>query len=167
MGFSESDSDPFLWKQADSFFRDMPLQVAIRYYYDTSYSIRCYAFLKILGINDSIAFSLLPQYVRDSTQISFTVGDVGVDISFNKFLTNQYELFIDSKYYWCDTLYLWQRNYFRKKQFTFTKENYKSWPRILTQFIEFLKPYNIETMHKLTDLEDYHGIEHFHGRNKY
>ncbi len=154
--------EPVLWYVVDSFFKDMPLKIALKYYNDSSYAIRYHSFLKILGQNDTLAFKLLPRYISDTTIVTVQHDDTAGDYPFNQFIAREYEWFISGKYYWCDTQEISFRKYFRQKKFKFSsKTNYPKWPSILTAFIKLVKPYDIEYYH---DLKDYHGPKYFYGR---
>jgi hypothetical protein len=158
------DTEDDRWKKTDSFFRDMPLKIALNYYIDSFYSIKYYSFLKILGQNDTLAFKLLSRYISDSTKIIYQVDDIGGEVAFNELLARAYESFIDSKYYWCDTKGILYKSYFRKTPFVFSKMNYVKWPSILTNFTELIKPWNIKHTHDISELKHYRGVKDFYGR---
>ncbi len=162
--FEDEDEEMRGWNKADSLFKDMPISIALKYCNDSSYSIKYYSFLKILGQNDSLAFIILSKYISDSTKINFQVEDIGGEVKFNEFLARAYETFIDSKYYWCDTKQIRHRKYFKKYPFKFTKMNYVKWPAILTSFVALVKPWNVKHYHNIEDLKYYWGIDYFKGR---
>lgn len=151
--------DATRWHEVDSFFKGMPLKIALRYYDDTSYSMRYHSFLKILGQNDTLAFSLLSRYISDTTIVTVQFDDIGGEYPFNQFLASAYERFIVAKYYWCDSKDIHYRKYFRPKKISFSKSNYPKWPSILTAYIKLVNPHNIEYTH---NLKDFHGP--FYGR---
>ena len=92
------DSCTKIKKKADSLFEISTLQECLQYFEDSAYVLKVYSFLKILELDDSIAFIKLSESIKDSTPVFLRTYDAGWAIKFNKFISTYYKDFISKKY---------------------------------------------------------------------
>lgn len=85
-------------QRADSLFRTIPLDVAGAYMLDANYVVKYYAFLRVLELNDSIAFEYLENNITDTTLVGGWGACMSWSMHFNKLLAQEYNFFTTNKY---------------------------------------------------------------------
>jgi len=88
-----------VYRTADSLFSYCDLSTAMIYLNDTSYPLRFYSFLFILGQNDSLGFEILKENISDTQNVFSILSDVLGYQKFNYLLAKSYKHFIDWKYF--------------------------------------------------------------------
>ena len=81
-------------RKADSLFAMFSADTAWVYTKNNSYTIRYYAFLRLLTLDQSLAFACLKDNILDSTWIEMTVPCMSVAAKFNELLASEYKRFV-------------------------------------------------------------------------
>ncbi len=139
-GVTESE----LWKKADSFFYRMPDDSIRIFLKDPSYVVRYYAFLKLLGMNDSYAFEALKGMRQDDTLMLYWFNDAGGYMPFNRLLAMEYERFIDLKYRQGGVCTLPDRHYLGDYTYRFPRAEKKKWAIVSREFESLVRTTGIE-----------------------
>ena len=132
-----------IWKRADSLFRNLSLTKTLTYFHDSSYAVKYYAFLKLLYLNENLAWSNLKSSISDTTKIYFTFGDLGGYERFNQLIVFEYGDFLDYRYKSGWTFDVAERHYFGNHRAHFSKANLKTWQ------IKYKEFYNLIHLHSL------------------
>jgi len=139
--FTKSD----FWKKADSLFKDLSLHAVLRYFDSSSRTIKYYAFLRMLDLNDNYAYRALKRTISDSTKMWWAFDDTMGQDNFNQLLANEYKMFIDMKYRTAGTVILPGRYYFGKTTYHFSENNKKQWRNKLNEFTRLMKENGIRS----------------------
>jgi len=132
-----------IWKRADSLFRNLSFTKTLAYFHDSSYAVKFYAFLKLLYLNDNLAFDYLKSTIDDTTRLYFTFGDLGGFGRFNQLIVDEYGDFLYYRYKNNWSLDPPERHYFGNKRSHFPKANLKIWEKKYKEF------YNLVQVHGL------------------
>ncbi len=92
------DSCTKIRNKADSLFKNSTLEECLFYFVGTRYVLKTYSFLKILELNDSIAFKKFSESIKDTTPVFLLTYDAGGTIPFNRLIGAYYKEFICAKY---------------------------------------------------------------------
>ncbi len=87
-----------VYRTADSLFGYCNLSDALTYLNDSSYPLKYYSFLYILGQNDSLGFEILMKYASDTHYVNASLSDLIGQWKFNSLLVKSYKHFIEWKY---------------------------------------------------------------------
>ncbi len=142
-GYQEADTS-VVWQKAADLFEDLTVKEIVSICSDSSYTIKYYAFLKLLPVDDSLAFEKLNQWVNDSARILFWFNNAGGGKNFNQLLAGEYKKFIELKYHRGGIVTLADRHYLGENTYCFPKFNAAIWKRKYDQFTKLanLKGFN-------------------------
>ncbi|MBK7307656.1 MAG: hypothetical protein IPI88_11900 [Chitinophagaceae bacterium] len=132
-----------LWRKADTLFGKLQLSKAINYFYDSSYTIKYYTFLRILLLDDDVALRLLTSIITDSTKIHWHFDDEMGSEKFNQLLAHEYKIFIQLKYHNGGKLSGTDSHYFGTGIYYFPKSNEKLWNKKYTKFLKLVTPHGL------------------------
>ena len=133
-----------LWRKADTLFGKLQLSKAINYFYDSSYTIKYYTFLRILLLDDDVALRLLTSIITDSTKIHWHFDDEMGSEKFNQLLAHEYKIFIQLKYHNGGKLSGTDSHYFGTGIYYFPKSNEKLWNKKYTKFLKLVTPHGLQ-----------------------
>ncbi|MES2849034.1 MAG: hypothetical protein V4685_08260 [Bacteroidota bacterium] len=141
--WSIKNDTSLLWKRAHDLFRHMPLKSVSNWFDTSKHVLKYYAFLKLLDLNDSLAFVKLEQIGNDSVKVNFSFDDDNWgDEKFNQLLLSMYKQFAQAKYYDGGTVHL-GIYYFGPSIRKFPKANSSTWRKKYSEIEEFAKRYNL------------------------
>lgn len=129
-GISESN----LWKKAFSFFEDLPVRDILFCLSDSSHVLRYYAFLKLLDINNRVAFEKIKDMVSDTSMILYWFNDFGGEERFNRLLLREYRFYIELRYLKGGACTLPDQHFLGEYTYRFPKASKNKWKIILEQF---------------------------------
>jgi hypothetical protein len=123
--------------RADSFFNSLPLDTAILYSKHQSHTVKYYSFLRILVLNDSLAFEFLKENILDSSGITIVTSCIYTSTKFNQLIATDYKRYINCKvkgyvFINCNRAYMFDKSY--------KKEGKAK----LRRLYEFIKPYDLD-----------------------
>ncbi|MES2850000.1 MAG: hypothetical protein V4685_13155 [Bacteroidota bacterium] len=84
--------------KADSLFKKMPLNTVIAYADEKNHTIKYFAFLRLMELDDSLAFEYLKVNINDTTYVSGSSACMNWSGKFNETIANEYKAFIGYKY---------------------------------------------------------------------
>ena len=131
------------WQKADSFFTDLSVDNILFCFNDPSHTIKYYAYLKLLGINDRIAFEKLETVMNDSIPVLYWFNDEGGEEKFNQLLAREYKMLIELKYFIGGTCTLPDRHYLGDYSYWFPKAKTKTWKLKFRQFNKLLDDHSL------------------------
>lgn len=125
-GFQGMDKS-VVWQTADSFYDKLPKKELMLCFDDSSYVLKYYAYLKLLPMDDCLAFTELKKMINDSTKILFWFNNSGGEQNFNQLLAKEYEKFIQLKYQRGGIVELPDQHYLENTTYRFSKAKKKYW----------------------------------------
>ena len=131
------------WQKADSFLANLTVNHILYYLNDSSGTIKYYAWLKLLGIDDRIAFEQLRELIADTSRIMYWFNDGGGEEKFNRLLAREYKMFIYLKYFHGGTCTLPDRHYLGESTYRFPKPVTKTWKLKFRKFNKLLNDHSL------------------------
>jgi hypothetical protein len=132
------------WQTADSFFTNLPIAKVLSCFKDSSNTLKYYAFLKLLDLDDRRAFEILKENIRDTAMLAWHFDDEMGTTNLNKMLAREYKIFIRLKYYSGGKVDLGGRYYFGSKIYYFPRQPKKIWVSKFNQFEALITKHGIK-----------------------
>lgn len=85
-------------QKADSLFKNAGIDITLKYINEKSYSVKYYAFIRLLELSDSLAFNYLTLNITDSTLVWKIGGCMSWANKFNELIASEYKTFVSYKY---------------------------------------------------------------------
>jgi hypothetical protein len=118
-----------IWPKADSLFNKLPLNKVIACFQDSSPVLKFYAFLKILDLNDDLAFIGLKKMIHDTVRVNWSLTDAAGNDKLTSLLLDEYWAFIDMKYHEGGKISMINRYYFGPSTYFFKKTPLSLWQK--------------------------------------
>jgi hypothetical protein len=141
-GFETSE----IWRKADTLLGMLSLQKVLYYFSDSSYTLKYYSFLRVLLLNDEIAYKLLTSKISDSTHVLWHFDDEMGSERINQLLATEYKIFIQLKYHNGGKIIESNSHYFGSGTYYFPKFNKKIWSKKYSRFSKMVSQYGVKPM---------------------
>jgi hypothetical protein len=141
-GFQTSE----IWRKADTLLGKLSLHKTLDYFHDSSHTLRYYSFLRLLLLDDEIAYKVLINNITDSTKVQWHFDDEMGSERFNQLLATEYKIFIQLKYHNGGKIIEGDSHYFGSGTYYFPKANEKLWSKKYNIFSKSVVQYGVKPM---------------------